>query len=67
MSAPRITLDQWAALVAVVEAGGYAAASRKLHPGDMAMTLYRQLGIGTTQLTQIGVLPPGEVVEELLG
>jgi DNA-binding transcriptional LysR family regulator len=31
MSAPRIALDQWRALVAVVEEGGYAQAAAKLH------------------------------------
>src|SRR5688572_28815874 len=28
---PRISLDQWRALVAVVESGGYAAAATQLH------------------------------------
>jgi DNA-binding transcriptional LysR family regulator len=31
MSQPRVTIEQWSALVAVVEAGGYAQASRRLH------------------------------------
>lgn len=31
MNSPRIALDQWRALVAVVEAGGYAQAAAKLH------------------------------------
>lgn len=35
---PRITLDQWAALVAVVEAGGYAPASRQLHRTQSTVT-----------------------------
>jgi len=38
MSNPRITLDQWAALVAVVEAGGYAQASRRLHRTQSTVT-----------------------------
>jgi len=38
MSPPKITLDQWAALVAVVEAGGYAAASRRLHRTQSTVT-----------------------------
>ncbi len=38
MSLPRITLDQWAALVAVVESGGYAAASRRLHRTQSTVT-----------------------------
>ena len=32
-----------------------------------AMTLYGQLGIGTTQLTAVGLTPPGDVIEELAG
>jgi len=31
MSAPRISLEQWRALVAVVEAGGYAQAAEQIH------------------------------------
>lgn len=31
MSAPRISLEQWRALVAVVEAGGYAQAAERIH------------------------------------
>ncbi len=38
MSAPRITLDQWAALAAVVEAGGYAKAADKLHKSQSSVT-----------------------------
>lgn len=38
MSNPKITLDQWAALVAVVEAGGYAQASRRLHRTQSTIT-----------------------------
>ena len=38
MSAPRITLDQWAALVAVVEAGGYAQASARQHRTQSTVT-----------------------------
>jgi len=41
-------------------------AMRPVSPGDLAMTLYGQLGIGTTQLTQIGLTPPGTVIEELV-
>src|SRR5512147_1651418 len=35
---PRISLDQWAALVAVVEQGGYAQASRHLHRTQSTVT-----------------------------
>ena len=38
MSSPRITLDQWSALVAVVEAGGYAQASSRLHRTQSTVT-----------------------------
>ena len=38
MSQPRITLDQWSALVAVVEAGGYAQASERLHRTQSTVT-----------------------------
>jgi len=38
MPQPRITLDQWSALVAVVEAGGYAAASERLHRTQSTVT-----------------------------
>ena len=38
MSAPKITLDQWSALVAVVEAGGYAQASARLHRTQSTVT-----------------------------
>lgn len=31
MNAPRVTLDQWRALVAVVDSGGYAQAAEHLH------------------------------------
>jgi DNA-binding transcriptional LysR family regulator len=38
MAQPRITLDQWSALVAVVEAGGYAQASARLHRTQSTVT-----------------------------
>jgi len=38
MSLPKITLDQWSALVAVVEAGGYAQASARLHRTQSTVT-----------------------------
>ena len=36
--APRITLDQWRALQAVVEAGGYAQAAESLHKSQSTIT-----------------------------
>ncbi|HYC01554.1 MAG TPA: LysR family transcriptional regulator [Candidatus Limnocylindrales bacterium] len=38
MSLPRISLDQWAVLVAVVEAGGYARAAERLHKTQSTLT-----------------------------
>jgi DNA-binding transcriptional LysR family regulator len=37
-SAPRITLEQWRALQAVVEAGGYAQAAAQLHKSQSTVT-----------------------------
>ena len=58
MTTPRITLDQWSALVAVVEAGGYAQASERLHRtrrtfargylSDVIMTLVEMYGVPDT-------------------
>jgi DNA-binding transcriptional LysR family regulator len=38
MAAPRISLEQWRALVAVVEAGGYAQAAERLDKSQSAVT-----------------------------
>ena len=38
MATPKITLDQWSALVAVVEAGGYAAAAQRLNRTQSTVT-----------------------------
>jgi DNA-binding transcriptional LysR family regulator len=38
MSGPRITLEQWRALVAVVETGGYAQAAGALHKTQSSVT-----------------------------
>src|ERR1700684_1056331 len=37
-SAPRISLEQWRALQAVVDAGGYAQAAARLHKSQSAIT-----------------------------
>ena len=47
---PRITLDQWSALAAVVDAGGYAKAAERLHKSQSSVTyavqqLESQLGV----------------------
>ncbi len=38
MPTPKITLDQWAALVSVVESGGYAKAGAHLHKSQSTLT-----------------------------
>ena len=38
METPHITLEQWRALIAVVDAGGYAQAAEKLHKSQSAVT-----------------------------
>src|ERR1041385_1519073 len=38
MTIPKITLDQWAALAAVVDAGGYAKAAEHLHKSQSSVT-----------------------------
>ena len=38
MGSPKVSLDQWNALVAVVEAGGYAQASERLHRSQSTVT-----------------------------
>ena len=37
-TAPKISLDQWRALLAVVDAGGYAQAAEVLHKSQSAVT-----------------------------
>lgn len=38
MNTPRISLEQWRALIAVVEAGGYAQAAERLHKTQSTIT-----------------------------
>lgn len=38
MSGPRISLDQWRALIAVVEAGGYVQAAERIHKTQSTIT-----------------------------
>jgi uncharacterized protein (DUF1501 family) len=45
---------------------GEHPAERPLTPADLFATVLSQIGIGTTQLTGIGLTPGGEVVEELV-
>jgi len=53
-------------VIGASDALGQFPVTRPVSPGDLAMTLYGQLGIGTTQLTQVGLTPPGNVIEELV-
>jgi DNA-binding transcriptional LysR family regulator len=69
MSQPRITLDQWAALVAVVEAGGYAQASSRLHRTQSTVTytikkLEELLGVKVFELQgrKAALTPVGQVL-----
>jgi DNA-binding transcriptional LysR family regulator len=69
MTPPRTTLDQWAALVAVVEAGGYAAASERLHRTQSTVTytikkLEEQLGLKAFELRgrRAVLTPAGQVL-----
>jgi DNA-binding transcriptional LysR family regulator len=69
MTSPRITLDQWAALVAVVEAGGYAQASQRLHRTQSTVTYTIQkledlLGLKVFEIRgrRAALTPAGEVL-----
>jgi len=66
---PRIGLDQWGALVAVVEAGGYAGAARRLHRTQSTITytikkLEEQLGLKVFELKgrRAMLTPTGQVL-----
>lgn len=69
MNQPRTTLDQWNALVAVVEAGGYAQASARLHRTQSTVTytikkLEDLLGVKVFELQgrKAVLTPVGEVL-----
>ena len=69
MSYPKITLDQWNALVAVVEAGGYAQASERLHRTQSTVTytikkLEELLGVKVFELQgrKAVLTPTGQVL-----
>ncbi len=68
-SAPRITLDQWRALAAVVEAGGYAQAAERLHRSQSTVTyavqqLQSQLGVEAFRIEgrRARLTPTGELL-----
>jgi DNA-binding transcriptional LysR family regulator len=69
MSQPRISLEQWRALVAVVDRGGYAQAAAALHKSQSAVTYaIQQLegGLGVKAFTVQGrravLTPTGELL-----
>jgi DNA-binding transcriptional LysR family regulator len=69
MSTPRITLEQWRALQAVVDAGGYAQAATALHKSQSTVTyavkqIEQRLGVQVFQLQgrKARLTPAGEVL-----
>ena len=66
---PRVTLEQWQALVAVVDAGGYAKASQALHKSQSSVTyavqkLQSQLGVKAFEIAgrKAKLTPTGELL-----
>jgi DNA-binding transcriptional LysR family regulator len=66
---PHVTLEQWQALVAVVDAGGYAKASAALHKSQSSVTyavqkLQSQLGVKAFEITgrKAKLTPTGELL-----
>lgn len=71
---PRVQLAQWRALRAVVDAGGYAQAAKRLHRSQSAVTyavqkLERVLGVAVFQLLgrKAVLTPAGEVLYRRAG
>src|SRR6266404_4009764 len=69
MPEPRIPLDQWRALVAVVEKGGYAKAAAALHKSQSSVTygvqqLESQLGVKAFKISgrKAALTPTGELL-----
>jgi len=69
MPEPRIPLDQWRALVAVVEKGGYAKAAAALHKSQSSVTygvqqLESQLGVKAFKIAgrKAELTPTGELL-----
>ena len=66
---PRITLEQWQALVAVVDAGGYAQAAERLHKSQSSVTYLVQkleslLGVKAFEIKgrKAALTPTGELL-----
>lgn len=69
MASPRISLDQWRALLAVVDEGGYAKAARALHKSQSSVTyavqqLESQLGVKAFRIEgrKARLTPTGELL-----
>jgi len=69
MPAPRISLDQWRALLAVVDEGSYAKAAKALHKSQSSVTYAVQkleslLGVKAfkVQGRKAGLTPTGELL-----
>ena len=69
MSLPRITLDQWSALAAVVEEGSYAKAAETLHKSQSSVTyavqqVESQLGVKLFRIEgrKAALTPTGELL-----
>src|SRR5438132_12104969 len=65
----RITLEQWQALVAVVDAGGYAQAAERLHKSQSSVTYLVQkleslLGVKAFEIKgrKAALTPAGELL-----
>ena len=66
---PRITLEQWQALVAVVDAGGYAQAAEQLHKSQSSVTylvqkLESRLGVKAFEIKgrKAALTPTGQLL-----
>lgn len=66
---PRISLDQWRALIAVVDGGGYAKAAERLHKSQSSVTyavqkLQSALGVKAFELKgrKASLTPTGELL-----
>src|SRR5262249_51403553 len=69
MSAPRVSLDQWRSLVAVVDEGGYAKAARALNKSQSSVTyavkqLESQLGVKAFRIEgrKAALTPTGQLL-----
>src|SRR3989442_12771055 len=69
MPEPRVPLDQWRALVAVVEKGGYAKAAAALHKSQSSVSygvqqLESQLGVKAFKIAgrKAALTPTGELL-----